>query len=262
MMTSGGSLPCWLRCRSMESHHLETTLFRFPPERKTIMKPRVVAATLAGLLLLLPGFAGADIYRWKDANGVINFSNSPPPPDAIVLETIEETPFDAEAHRRRMEEERRLQLERRQLEIEERKADLADREREAQMKLDEAERRMQEARQVEQQARQDAQNDDCDDAYYLTYGSCGPPGLGYRYYHVRPGGTPDLYRRYYRENNSLYYKDRRKPEGHPVNPRPHPPDWKPAPRPKDIPRAVHNENARSMPEDSTLKGGSIPAPRK
>ena len=224
------------------------------------MKRQAITVVLAGMLLL-PAIAGADIYRWKDANGVINFSNTPPPPGAVAIEKIEETPYDAEADRRRIEEERRLQLERQKLEVEERKADLAAREREAQMKLDEADRRMQEAQELEQEARQRDPEDDCDDAYYLTYGSCGSPGYGYRYYYGRPG-SPDLYRRYYRENNSLYYKNPRKPVGPHAKPHPYPPGLKPTPKPESAPHAVKDGKTRPSTEDPFLKGGIAPATRK
>ena len=103
--------------------------------------------------LCLPAAANADVYRWKDANGVMHFSNQPPPAGATLIEKIEETPYDAAADRQRIEEERRLRLERQKLEVEERKADTAAREREAQLKLEQANRRLQEAQQLEQQAR-------------------------------------------------------------------------------------------------------------
>jgi hypothetical protein len=172
-------------------------------------------------LILMPMISTpvrADIYRWKDAGGVIHFSNEPPPPGAAVLETIEEAPYDAEADRRRIEEERRLNLERRSLELEERKAGLASREREAQMRLDEAERRLNEAQQLQQRSQESSQDDDCDEDYYLRFGRCGHPAHGYRYYPARPG-SPNLYRGYYRDNNNLYYKEPRRP-GHPPG---HPP---------------------------------------
>ena len=74
-------------------------------------------------ILSMPAAASADIYRWKDANGVMHFSNQPPPAGVTVIEKIEETPYDAEADRQRIEEERRLRLERQKLEVEERKAE-------------------------------------------------------------------------------------------------------------------------------------------
>ena len=113
-------------------------------------------AFILGLVALLsmPAATSADIYRWKDANGVMHFSNQPPPEGVTLIEKIEETPYDAEADRRRIEEERRLRLERQKLEIEERKAETALREREAQLKLEDANRRLEEARRLEQEARE------------------------------------------------------------------------------------------------------------
>jgi nuclear protein NHN1 len=188
-------------------------------------------AVIWGLMaiLWLPAAANADIYRWKDANGVIHFSNQPPPAGAVILDQVEETPYDAEADRRRIEEERRLRLERQRLELEERKADIAAREREAQLRLEQANRRLEEARQIEQESPQSARDDDCDDGYYLRYGTCGP---GYGYSYGKPGGSRNLYRGYYRDNNSLYYNKPPKPGHRPAKPALHPPGPKPAPQPE------------------------------
>lgn len=215
-------------------------------------------AIFIGLMLVLvigaPGMA--DIYRWKDDRGVTHFSNEPPPPGVVPIEKIEETPYDAEADRQRIEEERQLRLERQRLELEERKAGLAARERQAQQRLDDAERRLDEARQIEQEA----EADDCDEDYYLRYGSCGYPAFGYRYYQGRPG-SPNLYRGYYRENNNLYYRDLRRP-GHPPGSGPQPPPRpgsKPAPRPDGSPSGVKGKKAPPAPEDPALKGALPPA---
>ena len=163
------------------------------------------------LLILLWGWwagpVSADIYRWTDANGVTHFSNEPPPTGAKVLDKIEEAPYDADADRQRISEERRYRLEREKLELEERKAELAGREREAQLKLEEANLRMQQAQQQQQQALNKERDDDyCGDAF-LRYGDCGS-GYGYGYVH---GGRTGPYNPYYRDNNSLYYKDPPKP---------------------------------------------------
>jgi hypothetical protein len=165
--------------------------------------------------LYMPLTAGADIYRWKDAHGVVHFSNQSPPEGVTIIETIEETPFDAESDRRRIDEERRLRLERRKLELEERKADSAAREREARLKLEEANRRLEEAQKLEQEARERAKGEDCDDGLYLRYGVCMgyPLPSGGRRRHPGPSDrSPDLYRHYYRNNNNLYYKEPHKPD--------------------------------------------------
>jgi len=197
--------------------------------------------------------ARADIYRWKDASGVTHFSNEPPPSGAAVLETIEETPYDAEADRRRIEEERQLRLERQGLELEERKAGLAAREREVQNRLDEAERRMNEARSVQQKPSESFDDEDCDQDDYLRYGSCGYPVYGPRYSPGRPG-SPNLYRGYYRENNNLYYKDPRRP-GHPPGPQPPPrPGAKPAPKTDSGQNAAKGKKPPAAAEDFQSKG--------
>lgn len=197
------------------------------------MKRPMIMLGLA-LVLIVCAPARADIYRWKDASGVTHFSNEPPPPGANVLETIEEAPYDAEADRRRIEEERQLRLERQRLELEERKAGLAAREREVQIRLDEADRRMNEARSVQQKPPEPFEDEDCDQDDYLRYGSCGYTVYGPRYYPGRPG-NPNLYRGYYRDNNNLYYKDPHRP-GHPPGPQPAlRPGVKPAPK-KDSPQ--------------------------
>lgn len=191
-----------------------------------------------GLILwvMIGAPARADIYRWKDASGVTHFSNEPPPPGAAVLETIEEAPYDAEADRRRIEEERQLRLERQRLELEERKAGLAAREREVQIRLDEAERRMNDARSLQQEPSESFDDEDCDQDHYLRYGSCGYPAYGPRYYPGRPG-SPNLYRGYYRENNNLYYRDPHRPA--------RPPGTQPPPRPgaKPVPKTDGGQNA-------------------
>lgn len=220
-------------------------------------------SALVGLMLVLTigAPAMADIYRWKDERGVTHFSNEPPPPGVVPIEKIEETPYDAEADRQRIEEERQLRLERQRMDLEERKAGLAAREREAQRRMDAAERRLQEARQIEQEA----EADDCDEDDYLRYGGCGYSAFGYRRYQGRPG-NPDLYRGYYRENNSLYYRDPRR-SGHPPGPGPHPPPWpgsKPAPRPDGPPSGVKAKKAPPAPEDpakGVLPPAVPPAPK-
>jgi hypothetical protein len=162
------------------------------------------------LILLWVWWAGpvsADIYRWTDANGVTHFSNEPPPAGATVLDKIEETPYDAAADRQRIKEERSYRLEREKLDLEERKAELAGREREAQLRLEEANLRMQQAQQQQQQAlNKERTEDNCGDAF-LRYGDCGS-GYGYGYIY---GGRSVPYNPYYRENNSLYYKDPPRP---------------------------------------------------
>ncbi len=214
---------------------------------------------LAGLILaiMICAPAWADIYRWKDASGVTHFSNEPPPPGATVLETIEEAPYDAAADRQRIEDERRLRLERQSLELEERKAGLAAREREAQIRLDEAERRMNETRSVQPKSSESVEDDDCDQDYYLRYGSCGYPAYGPRYYQGRPG-SPNPYRGYYRENNNLYYKDSHRPGPPPGPPPPPRPGVKPAPKTDSAQNAAKGKRPPAAAEDAPLKGTPSP----
>jgi hypothetical protein len=197
--------------------------------------------------LALPGEGAADIYRWKDAHGVIHFSNEPPPPGVQVIEKTEETQYDAAADRQRREEERRLRLENRQLELEEGKAQAAAREREAQLRLEQ-----ERTRQLEEMARSRGSDDRDpgagDDDYYLRYGTYGPGS----YYRGRPG-SPNLYRGYYRENNSLYYKE-------PPRPLP-PPGHPPVPPPGQKPKPLPAKPGRGPADADELKGAAPPPAR-
>jgi hypothetical protein len=215
-------------------------------------------ATAVGLMLafVVSAPVWADIYRWQDARGVMHFSNEPPPAGVTVIEKMEETPYDAEADRRRLEEERRLRLERRQEELEERKAGLSAREQEAQMRLEEADRRLNEAEQIRQRSQEAAREEGCDDDYYFRYGNCGDLPYGRRYYEGRPG-SPDLYRGYYRENNNLYYKDHRRP-GYPPGPPPVRPGLKPAPRTDGPPGGAKGKKPPPAWEDPGFKKNLAP----
>jgi hypothetical protein len=109
--------------------------------------------------------------------------------------------------------------------------------------------------------------DDCSDDYYLRSGYCGGyPVYGGRYYHGRPG-NPDLYRSYYRWNNSLYYKDRHKfkdpgkPGQPPVKRPPVKPEQKPMPRPEASKSAVKTGNAPQAAEELPPKAAGQPARR-
>jgi len=212
----------------------------------------IVIGAMLGLIVGAP--VQADIYRWKDAKGVIHFSNEPPPQGVSVIEKIEEAPYDAEADRRRAEEERQLRQERQKLEIEERKAGLTAREREAKMRLDEADRRMNEAREIQQQSLESGKDDDdCDEGYFLRYGTCGPsPAYGGRYYHGRPV-NPNLYRGYYRENNNLYYKDPHRPGHPPGSHHPARPGAKPAPKNDSVQRAPKGKTSAAVAEEPIMQ---------
>jgi hypothetical protein len=223
------------------------------------MKRLLILLTL--LWIWWAGPVSADIYRWTDANGVMHFSNEPPPAGAKVLDKIEETPYDAAADRERINEERRYRIEREKLELEERKAELASREREAQLKLEEANYRMQQAQQQEQQQalNKERDDDDCGDAF-LRYGTCGS---GYGYSHGGRPGPNNLYRGYYRENNSLYYKDPPKPGPKPPL-RPgdpaHPPG-KPQPKSDGSKTGAKAVQTPERADDLNVKGtGGSPAP--
>jgi hypothetical protein len=218
-------------------------------------------AMIMGLVMVLiaAATANADIYRWKDANGVMHFSNQPPPAGTTVIEKIEESPYDAEADRQRIENERRLRLERQKLEVEERKADIAGRERAAQFKLEEANRRMQQAEEQQQQALNKERNEDnCSDAF-LRYGDCGS---GYGYGYVR-GGRTGPYNPYYRENNSLYYKDPLKPGPKPpsIPGKPTLPPGKPQPKSDGSKAGAKAGQPPERADELNVKGaGGSPAP--
>ena len=217
------------------------------------MKRLLILMTLLCIQWASP--VSADIYRWTDANGVMHFSNEPPPAGAKVLDKIEETPYDADADRQRIKEDRRYRIEREKLELEERKAELAGREREAQLKLEEANRRMQQAQQQQQQAlNKERDEDDCGDAF-LRYGYCGA-GYGYGYSHGGRPGPNNLYRGYYRENNSLYYKDPPKPGPNPpLRPgEPAPPPGKPQPKSDSSKTGAKASHPLERADDLNLKG--------
>ena len=218
-------------------------------------------AMIMGLVMVLiaAATASADIYRWKDANGVMNFSNQPPPAGTTVIEKIEESPYDAEADRQRIEEERRLRLERQKLEVEERKADIAGRERAAQFKLEEANRRMQQAEEQQQQALNKERSDDnCGDAF-LRYGNCGS-GYGYGYV---PGGRTGPYNPYYRENNSLYYKDPPRPGPKPpLRPgKPTLPPGRPQPKSDGSKTGANDGQSPERADELNVKGAGVPPGR-
>lgn len=215
---------------------------------------RWITALIALLALAAPAFA--DIYRWKGADGVVHFSNQPPPAGVTVLETIEETPYDAESDRLRREEERRLRQEFEKRDLEERQSALAAREREAQLKLQEAERLLEQSRQET-----DREDGDCDDDYFFRFGSCWPGLIINR--HSGRSGPRDLYRGVYRDNNNLYYK---RPEHRPGAGKPSPPGTKPAPgerpppKPRDGKSAARSEKAPFAAGETETPPPPAPAP--
>ncbi|MEJ5357351.1 MAG: DUF4124 domain-containing protein [Desulfobacterales bacterium] len=176
------------------------------------------------LFFVLDVTARADIYRWRDAQGVMHFSNQPPPQGVRVLERIEETPHDPAADRERRDSEQRVleDFERRELEEQKRRA--LEREREARRRIEEAERRLEEAQRIEERARR-ATPDDCDRDWFLRYGSCEgfvvSPPVRRVIIHGRPP-RPDECRDWYRENNSIYCREPEKPRP-PPGPPPRPP---------------------------------------
>lgn len=211
---------------------------------------------IAGLVALfgLTAPSYGDIYRWRDADGVIRFSNQPPPPGVKVLDRIEETPYDAESDRRRMEEDRRARLEFEKMDLEQRNAAVAAREREAQLKLQEVERRLEQSRSKAEP------DDDCDERYYLRYGSCGPGVVYYR----RSGrsGPKDLYQGVYRDNNNLYYQ-KPPPRPGPGGPKPKgntPPASEPAgPKSSKANAGARSGNPVALPGD--FEQPAPPAPK-
>ncbi len=54
---------------------------------KTFFAPRHGWVLVAAVLACGPA-AGAEIYRWVDENGVVNFSQTAPPPDVESSETV------------------------------------------------------------------------------------------------------------------------------------------------------------------------------
>lgn len=55
-------------------------------ERRTLHKLAITA--LSGAILLTSNIATAEIYRWKDANGMIRYSNRPPDDPALLLDAM------------------------------------------------------------------------------------------------------------------------------------------------------------------------------
>jgi len=45
-------------------------------------------AALSGAILLTSGLASAEIYRWKDANGTVRYSNRPPDDPSLLLDAL------------------------------------------------------------------------------------------------------------------------------------------------------------------------------
>jgi hypothetical protein len=219
-----------------------------------IMKKLTLPVALA-LGVLAAAAAEADIYRWKDAKGLTHFTNEPPPPGAVLVERIEEVPYDAEADRRRIEEERRMHLERQRLEVEEKKAALEQREREVRMKLDEADRALRQAREAEEKPSESAGRD-CSEEYFLRFGTCaGYPRVIHRT--LRPSGQQDLYRGYTRKEGGLYY---RQPPPPPPKPAPPPIEPKP-PKSKTPPPADRREGkAAAAPPKAPAKTPPPEAP--
>jgi clan AA aspartic protease (TIGR02281 family) len=50
---------------------------------------RAVRAALAGLILALAGSVAADVYRWKDEDGEVHFTDEPPPGKDDDAESVE-----------------------------------------------------------------------------------------------------------------------------------------------------------------------------
>lgn len=210
-----------------------------------------IVGVIALLALAPPAFG--DIYRWEGADGVIHFSNQPPPPGVKVIDTIEEAPYDAAADRRRQEEDRRARQEFEKRSLEERQAALAAREREAQLKLQEAERLLEQSRPLTDP------DEDCDDEYFFRYGSCGSGLIIHR--NSGRSGPRDLYRGVYRDNNNLYYK---RPDHRP-GPGTRPPPGDPSrPRPRDAKSAVRSEKAPSAAgePENPVPPGPAPGPSR
>ena len=88
--------------------------------------------------------SSADIYGWKDHNGLRHYTNQAPPSGSQRLMITREEPYDEAADRARMETERQERLEDERLEIARREAELELREAEAERKLAEAYRLAQE----------------------------------------------------------------------------------------------------------------------
>lgn len=51
-------------------------------------RPHVLLVGIALLAASMQAAAGSDIYQWKDADGKVHFTDTPPPPGATALQTV------------------------------------------------------------------------------------------------------------------------------------------------------------------------------
>lgn len=66
------------------------------------MKMQQILYSLCLLALVLPVVASAQIYKWKDKNGVMRYSDMPPPPN-VEVETIGKSAKDPYARAKALE---------------------------------------------------------------------------------------------------------------------------------------------------------------
>jgi len=143
---------------------------------------------IGGLLLLTllvtPLPAAAELYYWKDDNGVRHYTNTKPPDGVEATVLMNEIPYDPETDDQRRRQEKSM---------------LEEAEKEAlQERLEEAERNAKEAQRQAQEAKRKAdrleeaieeQEDDGGYGIYYPYPGHRPPGWrppGHR----PPGGSP------------------------------------------------------------------------
>jgi len=148
-----------------------------------------VILRIGGLLLLvllaMPLLAKADLYYWKDANGVRHYTNTKPPDGTGATVLMNEIPYDPETDYERRRQEEALLKE-------------ADKEA-LQERLEEAERKAEEARRQAEEAKRKAdrleealeEQEEDNSAYriYYPYPGHRPPGWR-RPGHRPPGSTP------------------------------------------------------------------------
>jgi hypothetical protein len=144
-----------------------------------------IGALLLLVLLVTPFPAKAELYYWKDANGVRHYTNTKPPDGTEATVLMNEIPYDPETDDQRRRQEKAM------LDEAEKEA-LQERLEEAERKADEARRQAEEAKRKAdrlEEALEEQEEDEGDYRIYYPYPGHRPPGWrppGHR----PPGGRP------------------------------------------------------------------------
>jgi len=127
--------------------------------------------------------AYADIYVWTDENGITNFTDQTPPPEAEIFLKTMEGPYQEAVERAQRETEKQRALERAQAEIREQEERVAEKIAQLERRTEEAEREAREALERAAELEDAADRQYRDDRWYSTgYASYYPGYDGYRHY--------------------------------------------------------------------------------